>query len=210
MKYPSDLTGFKFGRLTVIRKNGVERRGKSSHSIWLCLCDCGMEKSVVRDKLISGDTISCGCYKRESAKKRFKKHGMAGTRIWKIWVGMRSRCNRESDKSYPDYGGRGISVCEEWSKFEPFAKWALLNGYANELTIERIDVNGDYCPKNCKWATKSEQSNNKRNNRMINYEGKKQSLADWSRELNIPYRTLLSRINMYGWSVERAFTTKGN
>lgn len=87
-------------------------------------------------------------------------------------------------------------------------KWALLNGYADELTIERIDVNGDYCPENCKWATKSEQSNNKRNNKMITYEGETKTLADWAREIGIPYRTLLSRISRYGWSIERAFTTK--
>lgn len=198
MRYPSDLTGMKFGHLTVIGKSGARGSGKTARTTWICMCDCGAEKIVVRDKLTSGDTISCGCYKKEQTGKRFKKHGMAETRLWKIWVGMRSRCNRELDKSYPDYGGRGISVCEEWSEFEPFMKWALLNGYADELTIERIDVNGDYCPENCRWATKSEQSNNKRNNRMITYAGKTQSLADWSRELNIPYKTLISRIDRYG------------
>ena len=101
------------------------------------------------------------------------KHGMCGSRLYRIWAGMKDRCLNENEICYRDYGGRGIGVCAEWMEFEPFKNWALANGYSNELTIDRIDVNGDYTPENCRWATYKVQGNNKRNNHFIEFDGRR-------------------------------------
>lgn len=159
-----DIRGQRFGRLVAEEFVRVDpKRGV----IWKCKCDCGNEIECPTKSLRSGHTKSCGCLKREEASNRKKKHGGTHTRLYNVWNGMRQRCNDPNHKSYKDYGGRGIKVCEEWDDYENFRSWALENGYdANakfgDCTLDRIDVYGDYCPKNCRWVDQKTQAQNKR------------------------------------------------
>lgn len=134
-------------------------------------------------------------------------HGESKTRLHNTWCGMIDRCNNKKDASYPRYGGRGIKICEEWlNDYRNFAKWARKNGYTDELTIERIDVNGDYCPENCKWATTKEQARNRRTTKWVEWQGRKMSLAEAAEMANLPYKQVHFRIKK-GWSLEKALTT---
>jgi hypothetical protein len=165
------LTGQKFGRLSVVKFAGSDTAGRSR---WECICDCG--KTVVVDgyKLRNGHTQSCGCLQleriAEANTKNLTKHGMSagskrkGHRLYKIWRGMIDRCENQNVQNYQYYGARGISICKEWrAEFVIFYKWAMSNGYSPELSIDRKNVDGNYCPENCRWATSLEQANNKRN-----------------------------------------------
>lgn len=164
-----DLTGRRFGKLTVVKKIGVKNAGQrgKSRSIYLCKCDCGNETEVLRNSLITGNTKSCGCLERETKKTMHIKHGAAKTRLWRIWCNMRERCNNPNNKNYAYYGGRGVGVCDEWQNkengFINFRDWAMANGYTDELTIDRINTNDDYKPSNCRWATRKEQTRNRNN-----------------------------------------------
>ena len=183
-----DISGKKYGKLSVI---DIAGRTPRKQVTWNCVCDCGTKLIVIGCSLRSGNSKSCGCKKRESTKKRNKKHGYANrgkkTRLYNIWIAMRQRCSNPKHKSYDRYGGRGIRVCAEWNSFKAFRDWALKNHYHKTLSIERIDNNGNYEPNNCKWASDISQANNKINNRHITYLGQRKTLAEWSRLTGVEY-----------------------
>lgn len=132
------------------------------------------------------------------------KHGLYHTPLYKVWQTMKQRCCNPRCRGYKWYGAKGVKVCEEWQSVEKFYEWAIQNGYKAGLTIDRIDPSGDYEPANCRWVTMSEQQNNRSDTHLIEYQGKKHTLTEWSKQLNIPRGTLSNRLNMLGWSVERA------
>lgn len=200
-----DLTGMRFNRLIVIER--VSNVGRDP--AWLCRCDCGKTIRVTSGHLKSGHTKSCGCYRSDVIVCQGHKnatHGMKGSRLYRIWVGMKTRCLNSNMPYYKNYGGRGITICEEWLEFEPFRDWALANGYRDDLTIDRLDVNGNYCPSNCAWKTPKEQGNNTRFNRYIEYSGKRMTLKQWSESTGIKATTISERLRR-GWSIEDSLTT---
>ena len=197
------LENQKFGRLTAIKEVG---RTKSGGSTWLCKCDCGGEKVVSSDSLRHGKTQSCGCIKREQNTEMCTIHGEAHSPIYHLWAGIKNRCYNRNEPKYANYGARGIKVSPEWeSNYIAFRDWCLANGYSKGLTIERIDVNGDYSPLNCTFATQKVQQNNRTNNHRITYRGETKTLAQWANYLGMRYGMLEHRINR-GWSIEDAFT----
>lgn len=200
-----DITGQRFGRLVAI-----SYAGRKSSARWLCQCDCGNHKVVSVDHLRNGDTRSCGCLRTEATRERSLKHGQANkTPEYKVWCGMLRRCYNSHERSYPDYGGRGITVCDQWHQFENF--FADLGPRPTaDHSIERIDTNGPYSPDNTRWATKKEQDNNRRSNIHIEFQGEILTLSQWAERYEIKFQTLWARIKVYGWPVERALTEPVN
>ena len=202
-----DLAGQRFGRLMVLYDTG-ERRNKKV--VWHCQCDCGNELDVRSNSLVSVRTTSCGCYRRQRTAEVHTVHGMTrGEKIhpiYQTWYAMLQRCENPDNKSYKNYGFRGIKVCDEWHKLIPFCDWALASGWQKGLQLDRINNDGNYEPGNCRWATSQENNRNRRGNRMITFAGKTQCLAAWADETGIKYQTLLDRVDRYRWPIERALT----
>ena len=194
--------GDRFGQLVVLRE-GQQKKGMRK---FVCRCDCGKIKSVYLNNLRRGLTLSCGCLQRERTSKANTTHGMERTLIYQKYCSMKSRCSNKNTTGFHCYGGRGISVCDEWLNFEPFYKWAQENGHRDDLSLERVDVNGNYCPENCTWIPWGDQAKNTRTNRRITFGNKTMILADWGRELGINCITISSRIKR-GWNIEKALTT---
>ena len=183
-----NLTGRKFNMLTAIKYFGKDERGKTT---WLFKCDCGNETVKVATLVNRGIVKSCGCLSRNkncgkgaSASDR-KTHGMSNTRMHHIWLGMKYRCSEHHGAAQKRYSERGISICDEWMKFECFYEWAITNGYDENLTIDRIDNDGNYEPSKCRWVTRKEQNNNRSSNHKITYLGETKGIYEWSKELGI-------------------------
>lgn len=208
--YYKDLSGERFSRWTVINEAEPKiERGNRRIRYWNCVCECGTKRAVLERSLVSGVSRSCGCYHSDIMKevgKRTVTHGMSNSRLYAIYKHMHNRCYNQNDIRYERYGGRGISVVDEWHNFENFMSWAFGNGYADNLSIDRIDLDKDYSPDNCRWATISEQANNKSNNQKYTYNGETHTIAEWARIVDMPYKKLWKRFHV-GWSTERALTT---
>lgn len=180
-----DLTGKKFGRLTVIKRVG---RAK-----WVCRCECGNYKEVITSKLVKGRCKSCGCLVHSPTIRKQYKHGLTNNKLFIKWQSMKSRCYYTRNCKFKCYGGRGIKVCDEWlSDFMNFYNWAINNGYKEGLTLDRINVDGDYEPNNCRFITLAEQANNKTNSHYVEYNGIRKTIAEWSRFYNVEYHKFYS------------------
>lgn len=205
MGYREDLKNQKFGMLKVINFE----KNQNGRTYWLCKCDCGNYTTAEAYKLKTGHVKSCGCLGKKNKEQLYKfsiKHKKTNTKLYRTWQNMKRRCDTKSSTSYKNYGGRGITVCDEWrNDFISFYNWAMANGYRDDLTIDRIDVNGNYEPNNCRWITKEEQANNKRNNRFIEYNGKKMTLIQWSKKKNIKRETIAYRLN-HNYPLEKVFS----
>ena len=199
-----NLTGERFGKLVAIKTIGKNKNGAY---LWQCKCDCGNEIIANVGNLKNGHTKSCGCLRVDRCKTNFTKHGLEHTRLYGIWSDMRLRCYDEKNIAYHRYGGRGITICDEWKNdVKAFYDWATANGYKDSLTIDRIDNDGNYCPENCRWATVKEQASNRRSNILVTHNGKTQTMKKWANEVGTPYKVVWARMQKLGWSAERALT----
>lgn len=197
----AELTGRRFGRLVAIEKSET-RRGRISE--WICRCDCGNVRSVTTDKLNSGNTKSCGCLQKDTARARVKTHGASQTAEYRIWRAMRERCRIKPHKRY---GLRGIDVCDRWfNSFEAFLS-DMGRRPSKQHTLERINGDGNYEPQNCKWATWIEQNNNKPGMLRVILDGKADTIANWCRQLGLNRDTVSNRIHNLGWSYVKALST---
>lgn len=211
MSKKRDLIGNKFDRLTVLYE-AQKIRGRTAS---VCLCQCGNKITVVNNALITGNTKSCGCRRKDSLvwKDNLNKgrttHGLTSHPLNPLWSAMRGRCNNKNYQDYRYYGGRGIKVCKEWEDdFLNFYNWAISNGWERGLTIERIDNNLGYSPENCRWATRKEQARNKRNTIRLTYNGQTLSISDWSdlNKLGLTAKIIKERLGL-GWPVDRILNT---
>ena len=204
-----DLTGQRFGRLTVLER--AQNIGKDI--AWLCQCDCRKQSVVLGNSLRRGISKSCGCLRDEMVSDRFTKHGATryekthpDYRLYSIWSAMIFRCYNPNAACYQRYGGAGITVCDDWlHSFETFRCWAKTNGYDDALSIDRIDGKKGYSPENCRWATPLQQTRNRKSTRYLTYAGEQKTLKEWAIQYKISYHALKHRIDR-GWPVERALT----
>ena len=204
-----DLTGQRFGKLTVIERaeNHVQPSGKQ-YVQWLCKCDCGNETIIRGANLKKGHTKSCGCLQKE----KVTTHGLKKSKLYVVWRDIKLRCFNPNSMGFKNYGAKGVVMCDEWKNdFKAFYDWSILNGYnpdakRGECTIDRIDNSKGYCSENCRWVNNLVQQNNKTNNRFLTYNGETHSVAEWSRKINMPSHILYARLYS-GWSVEKTLTT---
>jgi hypothetical protein len=210
LKRETAKIGDKFNRLT-IQKLEMEKHIDQNCTFAYCICECGKEHRAKLTDVVSGHAKSCGCLKSESSAENCRKrasHNLSNSSLYRKWAGIKARCFYPSQPGYKDYGGRGITICDEWkNSFESFKDWALSNGYEENLTIERIDVNKNYCPENCKFITKEEQHNNTTRNIFITIFGETKNAKQWSKDNRCvcSYRVFIWRISV-GWEPELALT----
>lgn len=204
-----NISGNRYGRLSVISHSGTN---KSGNHLWECMCDCGTRATVTYGNLTSGHTLSCGCLQKERTAKAKRRHGLyfdsdgKRSRLSRVWSAMKCRCSNVKCKAFPQYGGSGITVCEEWMDYEKFHEWATSNGYTYGLTIDRIDNTKGYSPENCRIATKKDQSRNRRNVVILTLNGESMPMFQWADKLGIGLRCLANRRRM-GWDDSRILTT---
>lgn len=201
-----DLTGKKFGRLTVIRRIGFINK----RTYYECKCACGKIINVISSNLLKGTSNSCGCYANELTSKRSKTHGMSKTRLYGIWEGMKQRCYNPNVSAYKYYGNKGIKVCDEWlHNFENFKNWSKENNYNDDLSIDRIDIKGNYSPKNCRWVNKDTQANNTSTNVFLTINGVDNTIANWAKLTGTKASTIGWR-HRQGWADEQCVYGKIN
>lgn len=200
-----DLTNQRFGRLVVIKELPPFRdKANRKYRYWECKCDCGNTTKATTQNLKGNHVKSCGCYQKETAGQHTRKHGYRKTRLYSIYNGMKQRCNNPNHREYSSYGGRGICVFDEWNKkdgLKAFAEWALNNGYKDNLTLERVDVDGNYEPSNCTWIPKPKQNANTTRTVLINYNGETLHMAEFCRRNNLDHR-VVSRALKKGKTIE--------
>lgn len=202
-----DMTGQVFGNLTVIGRTGSKVGANGAkYATWLCQCACGNQKEIIGVSLRDGNTTSCGCL------KGYKKHGMANERIYHIHAGIKQRCNNSKDTAHENYYDKGIKVCEEWSDkengFTNFYEWSLKNGYAESLTIDRIDYKGNYSPENCRWVDMVVQANNRENNHTVTINGETKTVMEWANIIGITSPAFTCRLE-YNWNDNEILQPKG-
>lgn len=201
-----DMIGRRFNRLTVIGLDTSERKDPSR--MFVCQCDCGNITTVRYTRLVRGEIKSCGCLSKDN---HYKIHGQSHTRLYRIWSKMLRRCGDENDKQFRYYGGRGITVCDEWrNDFVTFATWAHHNGYNDKLTLDRIDVHQGYTPDNCRWATYATQSRHRSDTKLYTYNGDTMVLTDFAAKYGFNAETLRQRVVDYGMSIDDAINTPLN
>lgn len=204
-----DLTGRRFGRWKVLQRadDYIDSTGRVYHR-WLCECSCEKhtKKVVLAKNLLRGSSQSCGCLVVDVVSEMFATHRKTNTRLYGIWSNMKKRCTNKNDPAYRNYGGRGISVCDEWNNYERFEEWAMSHGYSDLLTIDRIDNSKGYSPDNCRWATYKEQANNTRSNVHVVINGVDHTVAEWSDITGVPTYEIYFRMH-HGWDGERAVMT---
>lgn len=203
----NDIVGKKFGRLTVVKYSHKIKKNDNKHydRYYLCLCECGKQVIVTRHHLLNNHTKSCGCFRKE--KFNTYKHGLCYHRLYRIWDKIKHRCYNANCKRYSSYGGRGITVCDEWKNdFLTFYNWSIANGYQDNLTIDRINNDGNYEPSNCRWTTVKVQSTNTRTNHKLTYKNKTLCVSEWAEIIGIDKDTLYMRLKR-GWSAEKALET---
>lgn len=202
------LNGQRFGKLIVVKYIYSDNHGET---YWLCKCDCGNEIIVKRTNLRSGNTKSCGCLHSDVLAKRNETHGLSKTRQFSIWQSMIQRCYNPNTKFYERYGGRGITIYDEWKNdFKAFYDWSLQNGYQDNLTIDRIDNNKGYEPTNCRWSTQKEQCENRSTTRLFEVNGQVYSANELSKISGISARLIKQRVDRDGWTIEKAISIKPN
>ena len=197
--------GKKFNMLTVIEPVHMVLPNGNKQWFWRVRCECGNEKVIKPRDILNNHYVSCGCYNKSPYKKTNKTHGESHTRLHNIWCSINNRCN-PNHKNNERYGKRGISICEEWHDYTKFAEWARSHGYEDGLTIERIDVNGNYCPENCTWIPMPKQARNRTTTRWVEYQGETMSLAEAAERAGLPYKQVHFRIK-HGWTLEAALST---
>lgn len=204
-KKAKDITNRRFGRLVALGPVGKNKKGV----VWLCQCDCGNMVTPLTNHLTSGNTKSCGCLQKEIATRRSTTHGMTKHPIHQVWTSIIQRCTNPNDKSFANYGGRGISICDEWrSDFQIFHDYVsrLPHFMEKGYSLDRVDNSLGYSPGNLRFATRVEQNRNTRHNRMLTFNGKTQCVGAWAEELGVNFVTLHGRLHR-GWSIERTLAT---
>lgn len=193
--------GRKFNCLTVLRIAG---KNKYNRPIYECQCECGKKTLIEATKVKNGVIKSCGCLQRKMAGKHLEKHGLSKTRIYTIWNSMKARCYDHNNSRFYAYGAKGIAVCNEWREdFQAFYDWAMANGYHDDLSIDRKNVNGNYEPSNCRWSTDVEQANNTTRNRYVTYQGKTMTVSEWARHFGFNYKYFYEKLKKCDWTMEK-------
>lgn len=192
-------------KINVVKYIGTNNDRKA---MWECVCECGKIFIASGKDIRCGHTLSCGCLGEERRAASVTTHGESKTRLYSIYAKMKDRCYNKNNKRYNIYGEKGVRICNEWlNSYEAFRDWAMSHGYQDDLTIDRIDSSGNYCPDNCRWATMETQANNTSRNHFLTYKNSTKTMAEWAKLIGIPYSTLRHRINTLGWSTERALET---
>ena len=198
------MIGKRFGRLVIM---SYTRVGKSHHKYFLCRCDCGTTKEVSITHLRSGKIRSCGCLWQDQKTEYRKTHGGRRDALYAVWCGVKERCLNPNCQAYKNYGGRGITIADEWLDYAVFKQWATTHGYRKGLEINRIDNNAGYSQSNCNFVTAAENSRNKRTNVVLEHNGRVMILADWAQATGIRAATISARITRLGWDITKALTT---